>query len=132
MKRALLTLLAIFYLSVSSGATVHFHYCMGKLVKWSLTQPKKDNCELCGMSKKGVKKNACCKNDYKQAKIDTSKKAAQTVYQFNPPVVLTSSIFGYSSALVVSTETLNKAVYGNAPPEKECVPIFIRNCTYIL
>ncbi|KQC00850.1 hypothetical protein [Pedobacter sp. Hv1] len=130
MKRALFTFLAIFYLSVSSGATVHFHYCMGQLVKLSLNQPQKDNCGVCGMSKKEVKKHSCCKDDYKQAKVDTSKKTAQTVYQFNAPVVAVDQQYGaVTDPIVLSSET-NKAVYGHSPPESECVPIFIRNCTY--
>ncbi len=130
MKRALLTLLAIFYLSVSSGATVHFHYCMGQLVKLSLTQPQKDNCELCGMSKKEVKKHACCKDDYKQPKVDTSKKTAQIIYQFNPPVVLIDHQFAYFNNQLALTVQQDQVVYANAPPEKACIPIFIRNCTY--
>lgn len=130
MKRALFTFLAIFYLSVSSGATVHFHYCMGQLVKLSLNQPQKDNCGVCGMSKKGVKKHSCCKDDYKQAKVDTSKKTAQTVYQFNAPVVAIDHQYGAVTDLIVLSNETNKAVYGHAPPESECVPIFIRNCTY--
>lgn len=130
MKRALLTLLAIFFLSVSSGATVHFHYCMGKLVDWGLSAPQQEQCGLCGMSKKQVKKNSCCKDDYKQAKIDNSKKIATTIYQFNPPIVINNATLGEANKLIALPNQLNKAVYSNAPPEQERVPIFIRNCTY--
>lgn len=131
MKRILLTVVAFFYLGTSSGATVHFHYCMGKLANWGLTQTQKDNCELCGMSKKEIKKNSCCKDDFKQAKIDNSKKSVQPVYQFNPTVVvLTDHIFKYDTDQVILSNKAIQSVYSNAPPEKECIPIFIRNCTY--
>ncbi len=130
MKRALLTLFAIFFLSVSSGATVHFHYCMGKLVNWGLTAPQKEQCDLCGMSKKQVKKNNCCKDDYKQAKIDNSKKVTATSYQFNPPVVINNPIFDPINELIALPAQFLQAVYANAPPEQVGVAIFIRNCTY--
>jgi len=130
MKRVLFTILAFFYLGVSSGATVHLHYCMGELVKWNLTALDKGNCEFCGMTKNASKKNSCCKDDYKQAKIDQSKKVSQLVYEFKPLTV----VFQYTLKNDVYQTTLSaqktNTVFGNAPPEKECIPIFIRNCTY--
>ena len=37
MKKLLITILALVYLTVSSGATVNLHYCMGKLMSWDLS-----------------------------------------------------------------------------------------------
>lgn len=131
MKKILFTILAFFYLGVSSGATVHFHYCMGKLVNWGLTQAQKDSCELCGMSKKEIKENSCCKDDFKQAKIDNSKKSIPPVYQFKPAiVVLTNHIFKYDPQQVILSNLAIPSAYSNAPPEKEHIAIFVRNCTY--
>ncbi len=130
MKRILLTFLAFFYLGVSSGTTVHLHYCMGELANWSLTAPDKSSCELCGMTKNATKKNLCCKDDYKQAKIDQSKKATQLVHEFKQfPVVLQHTFKSDAFQVVLSAQKAN-AVNSNAPPEGLSVPVFIKNCTY--
>jgi hypothetical protein len=63
MKRTLLTILAIFYLGVSSGATVHFHYCMGELVSWGLAKQAGKVCDFCGMSKTTAKKKSWLKRN---------------------------------------------------------------------
>lgn len=52
MKKFLVAILALLYLTTSTGATVHMHYCMGKLIDWGFTHSKKDSCENCGMSKR--------------------------------------------------------------------------------
>ena len=130
MKRILLTLLTFFYLGVSSGTTVHLHYCMGELANWSLTASDKSNCELCGMTKSATEKNLCCKDDYKQAKIDQSKKATQLVYEFKQfPAVFEHTFKNDASQVTLSTQKV-KTVYSNAPPEGLRVPVFIKNCTY--
>jgi hypothetical protein len=75
MKKALATILAVIYLSTSIGATVHFHYCMGKLASWGLTDQHSSavklytcpihseissdhpgNCSKCGMAMLETKK----------------------------------------------------------------------------
>ncbi|MFF5383314.1 HYC_CC_PP family protein [Pedobacter suwonensis] len=130
MKRILLTILAFFYLGVSSGATVHLHYCMGELVKWSLTTPDEGNCELCGMTKNATKKNSCCKDDYKQAKVDQSKKATQLVYEFKQFPAVFQHTFNSDAHQIALSALKTNTVFSNAPPERLSVPVFIRNCTY--
>ncbi len=52
MKKVLTTILAFVYLSTSMGATIHLHYCMGKLASWGLIDHESKNCTKCGMVKK--------------------------------------------------------------------------------
>ena len=130
MKRLLLTLLTVFYLGTSSGAVVHLHYCMGELVNLSLTKSEQSTCGLCGMTKTESSKNSCCKDDSKQAKLDQSKKTNQLVYSFKQfPATVISSFKSDVYHLALLTQQV-KTVYGNAPPERLSVPVFIRNCTY--
>ena len=49
MKKVLAIILAFVYLTSSMGATVHLHYCMGKLASWSLIDHESKNCAECGM-----------------------------------------------------------------------------------
>jgi hypothetical protein len=130
MKRALLILLSVFYLGIASGATVHFHYCMGELVRLGLTEPKESNCNTCGMTPKEGSKKSCCKSDYKQAKVDKSQKNTPSYFEFKQmPVVVVNAMIWETSQNPVPFE-LGKAALSNAPPEGLPVPVFIRNCTY--
>ena len=130
MKRALLTILTIFYLGISSGATLHFHYCMGELVKLSFFDEQNKSCDFCTMSPKEIQQKSCCKDNFSEAKVDQSKETSQTVYQFkqlqevvlNKPVTL-------ADYLPVPIET-GKAALSNAPPLTPDIPVFILNCTY--
>lgn len=130
MKRILLCILACFYLGISSGATVHFHYCMGQLVKLGLSAPQKTPCPFCGMEKKEASKKSCCKDDYTQAKVDQSQKTDPVQHQFQPLCPVLSPASDWKSCVAVLPIESHSINLKNAPPEKEPVPVFIRNCTY--
>ncbi len=130
MKRVLLIIFAVFYLSVANGATVYFYYCMGELVHIGMSDQDKSACGTCGMPQKQDKKEPCCKKDSKELKVDISQKAPQTSFQFQPVPIL---LFGHIPAELshISTPvTLDKATLSNAPPGWQQVPVFVRNCTY--
>ncbi len=130
MKRTLLIILSFFYLGIASGATVHFHYCMGELVRLGLSKPEKSKCSSCGMSLKEGNKKSCCKNEYKQAKTDQSQKASSSQFDFKqfPAMVVNAVIWEISEKPLIFE--LDKATLSNGPPERQSVPVFIRNCTF--
>lgn len=130
MKRILLTILAIFYLGVSSGASVHFHYCMGKLVKWGLERPSAKVCDFCGMPVAASKKKSCCKDVEQQVKVEKSQKANQTVYKFDQlsAAILQPELF--NNYLVQIPVKITREALSNAPPDGQPIPVYIRNCTY--
>ncbi len=81
MKKVLTIILAFVYLSTSMGATIHLHYCMGKLASWGLIDHENKYCADCGMVKKTSSsrqrmsaKMDCCKDEHKQIKTDTDQK----------------------------------------------------------
>lgn len=133
MKKILATILAFLYLATSMGATVHLHYCMGKLVSWGLHDHESKNCTFCGMPKKITHKHCitaaknCCKDKHQQIKTDKDQKVSQFEFQgykFFPGL----SLIGYSSlpgihisSLVVDYPT------ANAPPKIGKVPVFLLN-----
>lgn len=129
MKRSLLTLLILFYLGTTSGMTVHFHYCMGKLASWGFTQPESTMCKICKAPKKSSGKS-CCKDDYKQAKVDKSQKTSTTVYQFQPLTALQPDKTNWNLAYVPVPLETGKASLSHAPPLIGDTPVFIRNCTF--
>lgn len=133
MKRILLTIFAIFYLGVSSGATLHFHYCMGELVSWGLHKQTKTVCDFCGMPKpaaKGKAKKSCCEDGQHQAKVDKSQKTDGTVYQFNAPSSAILQPAPFANDQVQVPVKINKDALCNAPPYGLKVPVFLKNCTY--
>lgn len=80
MKKVLATILAFVYLSSSMGATIHLHYCMGKLASWGLIDHNSKICFQCEMVKKTSSlqgfsaKMDCCQDDHKQIKTDKDQK----------------------------------------------------------
>ena len=80
MKRLLVTILAILYLGTSTGATIHMHYCMGKLVDMKLWHSGRDKCGNCGMKKSKACAKKCCKDEHKLVKLEKDhRKAAENI-----------------------------------------------------
>jgi hypothetical protein len=128
MKKLFITILAVFYLGVSSGATVHFHYCMGELINWGLEQDKSTDCSNCGMDK--TKADGCCKEQHKEIKVDKSHQAFKTAFHFQQTIqaVLISHLHkNWEEALPISL--IVEYPVTNGPP-RPATPIFIKNCTY--
>jgi hypothetical protein len=129
MKRLLITVLAIFYLSVSSGATVHFHYCMGELIEWGLSDnnsAKENDCSNCGM-KKGLSED-CCKDQKQEFKLKESQKAPISTLQ---PVVFAIAPITFSELpKIISGTPVNLISESNAPPRTLKTAVFVRNCNF--
>jgi hypothetical protein len=85
-KRSLIAILAIFYLVISSGFTINFHYCMGKLktVKLQAIAGK-----LCGC--KAGENNKCCQSEYKVVKLQSEHNVTEAWYTVSPPVAVLPS-----------------------------------------
>ena len=86
MKKVLVTILAFVYLSSSMGATIHLHYCMGKLASWGLIDHNSKICAQCGMVKKTSSSQGlsaqmgCCKDEHKQIKTDKDQKLSPSEF----------------------------------------------------
>ena len=87
MKKFFVSILAFLYLSTSMGATLHLHYCMGKLISWGLINHESANCDFCGMPKKmsgenpGIKKG-CCRDEHKEIKSNKDQKLTPSEFQY--------------------------------------------------
>ena len=138
MKKVFVAILAFLYLGSSVGATVHLHYCMNKLVSWGFGENKsnKKACPFCGMAKKtngnhcARHTNGCCKDEQKFIKVEKDQKASVFGYSFLKHFddlisysVGTTSVYNAFSPVLEYTTS-------HAPPFKEKVPVFIRNCVF--
>ena len=132
MKRTLTALLAVLYLSLASGVTVHAHYCMGKMIGASLAHAGVEDdgehsCGLCGM-KKGADDGGCCHDEEASFKVNEAQKGA---ISFSAPLVLVADVpapaFHGGSQAVTSLREAAVNHWANAPPPRPpAVPIFLR------
>lgn len=128
MKRALVAILALSYLCLSIGITVHVHYCMGKMVGMSLLEQQDEhNCKHCGMSKKSSK-NDCCKDEHKIIKKSSDQVIVKdfiTQIQYLGEAVAIQS-YTFSTARIPIYYS-NRMAQAHAPPliGQSC-PIYLR------
>lgn len=130
MKKFITAILAVLYLGTSSGATIHMHYCMGKLADWGLGHQKSKTCGNCGMEKSDKKDNGCCKDEHKFLKDDSAQKVTEgnlQLIQLMATALPSANIHLPELALPSLTE---ESPNSNAPPRTQGVPVYIRNCVF--
>jgi uncharacterized membrane protein len=66
-KKILLFILTVAYVTSTTGATIFVQQCMGKTVGWSLSEKVSNKCSKCGMDKNAT--NDCCKGHVKVLKV---------------------------------------------------------------
>ena len=132
MKKIIVAILSILYISTATGATIHMHYCMGKLINWSLLKHEGDQCGKCGMKKAGEKNNGCCKDEHKFVKNITDQKVAESALQLIhvlafavPYVFVEIPVKNFSS--VTEENPLS-----HAPPRSRGTHVYILNCVFRL
>lgn len=125
MKKVFISILAVVYLVASAGVMMQRHYCMNRLVGWSLSQEQDEMCNRCGMDKSD-KKKGCCTDETIKVKISDDQQSNFTTVLFEPPVYpVTHDHTGYESLLPVSS--LHQHLYDHGPPGNLKVPVFLRN-----
>jgi hypothetical protein len=130
MKKIIVSILAVFYLCSSTGATIHFHYCMGKLLGWDIQHADDSKCNKCGMNKREAGKG-CCKDEYKFIKIEKNQQA-QSAYKI---ILLCPVAIPVSFAELANPQfsvIANENFVSNSLPLNEQVPIYIRNCVFLI
>lgn len=129
MKKFLITLFAVFYLGVSSGAILQFHYCMGQLTDWGLsndTTQNAGNCSNCGMNKGNSED--CCTDKKQEFKVKESQTAQVNSCQVQ---VFALESISYPVLPELALTGASDLISGNkAPPRAQRIPVFIRNCNF--
>ncbi len=132
MRKIIVFILAVLYLGLSSGTTIHLHYCMGRLVSSSLVHDFSafDKCNKCGMPKKDNGKS-CCRDEHQKLKIEKD----QNVITDNTQSIkltqsaLTSNFIKYD--VLFNSSSLNKVYIGLYDPVKGLnIPIYLYNCVF--
>lgn len=130
MKKFIAAILALVYMTTSTGATIHMHYCMGKLADWSVGHNDSKTCSKCGMEK-GVKMtNGCCNDEQKFFKSDADQKISESTFQALQliAVALPASLIELAVNNFPSVTEQNPT--SHAPPRSNGIAIYIRNRTF--
>ena len=122
------------------GATIHLHYCMDKLVSWSLKaeNPNKKSCPFCGMAKTtpdkhcGKQAKGCCKDEQKQIKVEKDQKASDASFNLAKPFLVSDDHKAVEVASVVVTSPSLEYPTSHAPPRAENVPLLIRYSAFLI
>ena len=138
MKKFLVTILALVYLSSTIGATINMHYCMDKLVAWGLGDGKTKSkaCPYCGMAKTnedkhcGKESKGCCKDEQKIVKLENDQKISEASFQFSqtPSEAISPAFSDYSIEYVSSLTEEHPLTH--APPRTQNVALFVLNCDF--
>ena len=128
MKKILVSILAVFYLATSVGATVHLHYCMDKFIDWSLLKGDGDKCDKCGMEKD----EGCCKDENKFVKNNIDQKVVESSIQLiQMAAVAMPAAFIYTPECHFSS-IIQENLQSHAPPRNNGVGIYILNSVFRL
>ncbi len=127
MKKSSIIFLCVFYLFVSSGLAMNFHFCGGKLKNISFFQDNEKGC--CGTKKKSM---GCCKNHSLVYKI---KDKHNPVTIIKTPQISFQLIFVTSHQLTFNTETKDKETISSShfkPPVFYDNPIYLKHRVFII
>jgi len=133
MKKAVVAILACIYLVVSTGATIHSHYCMGKLVEWGLSPKSNGECSKCGM----VKTNAdtgkgCCNDKQQHVKLSADQKITASIEVMHLSCVALPVQYPNLIAVHAFSSAQRAYSFSNAPPRSSKVSLHIINSTFLI
>lgn len=112
MKKLLLLILSIIYITTSSGIIFNIHYCKGKISSVQVDFTVKDLCK-CGSGKEA---KGCCKTEQKLIKItDTYKASFDNVY-IKAPVTEYFQKYILYNYCYKSQQACNNYYKAHAPP----------------
>lgn len=132
MKKLIVAILAIIYISSSTGAVLHLHYCMGELADWSVTQNNDKTCGKCGMDKSEEKDNGCCKDEFKLLKNDTDQKASEVGFKLLQTITIALPVSYIEIPSPNCSCFTEQNPVSHAPPRSAGVAVYIRNCVFLI
>lgn len=132
MKNFLVAILAIVYITTSTGVNVHVHYCMGEISDYGIGGNSNNTCDKCGMKEIDGKGNGCCKDKVKLVKNNADQKNAKSIIQMGdlkavevPASYIEIPPINFSSAS-------KKASGSHAHIRSFGVAVYIRYCVFLI
>lgn len=127
MKKVIALILALVYLSTTSGMVMNVQYCFDKVSSVQVNGfGDKDGCCCIGAEKTA----GCCSDEVEMVKLHESHQAAFANYSIENPTQLLSIPLSYidSSPIVSVSEELVQI--SDSSPPLPSAPIYIKNCVF--
>lgn len=129
MKKFLLIILTLIYATVSSGITLNYHFCMGRLADVEFLNYA-ETCSSCGEKKEP---SHCCTNETQYIKLAVDQNVHPATTVALSPVVIELLAFAYEGLLAPEAdETTRVSLNSDVPPDYTSIPLYIHHCTYLI
>ena len=131
MKRLIFLIWSLIYLSTSTGANVHLHYCMGQIASWGLWQKDDKECDKCGMKKDGMK-DGCCNDEYQYVKLKVDQKPLEKITSdFFPFLIYNTTHYNIDFSPILNSINYPTRL-NNSTLRSWRVPLYLRNCLFLI
>ena len=126
MKRSWIAILAILYITVTSGVIVNVHYCMGSIASVDYGYDDHDTCGKCGMTEK---RTGCCHSELKLVKVDDEhQQVPASIQSFEMPVsIIPDEIVWIDPA---PTQLALTSFTYDDPPDPYSNSVYLHNCVF--
>lgn len=125
MKRIIAFILALVYITSTSGAVITTHYCAGKIKSVSVELSIK-SCACKAEEPKG-----CCKTEQKLVKLNDTHKASNVAFNFGLDEYIVPSEHHLTNDIPLVFSNINLQ-QGNSSPPLLPVAIYIYNCSFLI
>lgn len=123
MKKAIIAILALVYITIASGVVVNVHYCMGSIASIAYGYDDHDVCGKCGMS---AKKKGCCHTEYKLVKLQDEHRLAQVQVAF-PEITAVIPVQTSLFQLPPAGKDTHLARQYHSPPDTRLNTVYLHN-----
>ncbi|HLO79619.1 MAG TPA: hypothetical protein VK166_01600 [Chitinophagaceae bacterium] len=121
MKRLTAILLALIYISTTSGIVVSAHYCMGEISDIAIGSSNNATCGTCGMEN-----NGCCHDDLQVIKLTENHNIAAIHFELPVPESPTQHL-----DIIRHTSVIDQPHFGNSQNHSPPFPVS-RNVLYCI
>lgn len=124
------------YMGSSTGATLHLHYCMGKLVEMGLWHGKAPKCSNCDTKKKMAAScnKQCCQDKHQKVQVAKDQQTAPAVFHLMVNTATLPVTIHHYPVLPEALVTSVKYAYppGHAPPLPKSTQLYLLNSTFLI
>lgn len=118
-------MLAVIYITLTSGVAVNVHYCMGRIAGTTYGLEDDHQCDQCGMEQK----DGCCQTEHKLVKADDDHISSKSVSADAPVfTAVATEISGYLTPLIPGRAYLTPRYH--APPGIQSNDLCVLNSVF--
>jgi hypothetical protein len=126
MKKFIALILALVYLSTSSGMVLNVQYCFNEVSSVTVNGIGDNTCCCTGL----VKTTSCCSDEVKLVKLEDSHEVSFTTYLKEASQVVTTPLSYIDPSPTCSTPEQLVQISDSSPPLPSTPSIFIKNCVF--